>query len=65
MTRRFVNPRLTSCCLILCVCVRADEGCVYVWDRRSRRCLNTFADDGCVRGTSIAASVNGRHLACG
>uniref|UniRef100_H3BXR2 U3 small nucleolar RNA-associated protein 18 homolog n=1 Tax=Tetraodon nigroviridis TaxID=99883 RepID=H3BXR2_TETNG len=43
----------------------SDEGDVYVWDVRSRRCVNSFTDDGCVSGTSIAASLNGRHLACG
>ncbi|XP_029692784.1 U3 small nucleolar RNA-associated protein 18 homolog isoform X2 [Takifugu rubripes] len=43
----------------------SDEGEVYVWDMRSRRCVNTFPDDGCVRGTAIAASLSGQHLACG
>lgn len=48
-----------------CACVRAEEGEVYVWDTRSSRCLNRFTDEGCVKGTSIAASRNGRYLACG
>lgn len=43
----------------------ADEGEVYVWDMRSSRCMNRFQDDGCVKGTSIAASPNGQYLACG
>ncbi|XP_072225048.1 U3 small nucleolar RNA-associated protein 18 homolog isoform X2 [Leuresthes tenuis] len=43
----------------------SDEGEVYVWDMRSSRCLNRFTDDGCVKGTSIAASHNGQYLACG
>lgn len=49
----------------LCVRVRAEEGEVYVWDLRISRCVNRFKDDGCVRGTSIAASPNGRYVACG
>ncbi|XP_056144005.1 U3 small nucleolar RNA-associated protein 18 homolog [Lampris incognitus] len=43
----------------------SEEGEVYVWDMRSSRCVNRFADDGCVRGISIAASRNGQYLACG
>ncbi|XP_029364260.1 U3 small nucleolar RNA-associated protein 18 homolog [Echeneis naucrates] len=45
--------------------VHSDEGEVYVWDVRSSRCVNRFPDDGCVRGTSIAASHDGQYLACG
>ncbi|KAM4716793.1 U3 small nucleolar RNA-associated protein 18 homolog [Anableps anableps] len=45
--------------------INSEEGEVYVWDVRSSRCLNRFTDDGCVKGTSIAASPNGRYLACG
>ncbi|KAG7272698.1 hypothetical protein CRUP_029637 [Coryphaenoides rupestris] len=47
------------------VFAQSEEGEVYVWDMRSSRCLNKFADDGCVKGTSIAASRNGQYLACG
>ncbi|XP_019966522.2 U3 small nucleolar RNA-associated protein 18 homolog isoform X2 [Paralichthys olivaceus] len=47
------------------VFVNSEEGEVYVWDVRSSRCLNKFTDDGCVKGTSIAASRNGQYLACG
>ncbi|XP_076609639.1 U3 small nucleolar RNA-associated protein 18 homolog isoform X1 [Chaetodon auriga] len=43
----------------------SEEGEVYVWDMRSSRCVNRFIDDGCVKGTSIAASPNGQYLACG
>ncbi|KAM9393054.1 U3 small nucleolar RNA-associated protein 18 homolog [Pholidichthys leucotaenia] len=43
----------------------SEEGEVYVWDIRSSRCVNRFMDDGCVKGTSIAASRNGQYLACG
>lgn len=64
MTQRFSQSPMSDCECV-CVCVRTDEGDVYVWDVRSRRCVNTFTDDGCIRGTSIAASLNGRYLACG
>ncbi|CAJ1075484.1 U3 small nucleolar RNA-associated protein 18 homolog isoform X2 [Xyrichtys novacula] len=47
------------------VFANSEEGEVFVWDMRSSRCLNRFMDDGCVRGTSIATSPNGRYLACG
>lgn len=47
------------------VFTNSEEGEVYVWDMRSSRCMNRFADEGCVKGTSIAASRNGRYLACG
>ncbi|XP_041813327.1 U3 small nucleolar RNA-associated protein 18 homolog [Chelmon rostratus] len=47
------------------VFANSDEGEVYVWDLRSSRCVHRFVDDGCVKGTSIAASPNGQYLACG
>uniref|UniRef100_A0A3Q4BD55 U3 small nucleolar RNA-associated protein 18 homolog n=1 Tax=Mola mola TaxID=94237 RepID=A0A3Q4BD55_MOLML len=47
------------------VFANSEEGEVFVWDMRSSRCVNRFTDDGCVRGTSIAASLNGQYLACG
>ncbi|KAK2894280.1 U3 small nucleolar RNA-associated protein 18 homolog [Channa argus] len=47
------------------VFANSEEGEVYVWDLRSSRCVNRFTDDGCVKGTSIAASRNGQYLACG
>ncbi|KAK2833936.1 hypothetical protein Q5P01_017825 [Channa striata] len=47
------------------VFANSEEGEVYVWDLRSSRCVNRFTDDGCVKGTSIAASPNGQYLACG
>ncbi|XP_038161620.1 U3 small nucleolar RNA-associated protein 18 homolog [Cyprinodon tularosa] len=47
------------------VFVNSEDGEVYVWDARSSRCINRFTDDGCVKGTSIAASPDGRYLACG
>lgn len=43
----------------------SEDGQVYVWDVSSARCLHRFTDDGCVKATSIAASPNGRYLACG
>uniref|UniRef100_A0A3P9P980 U3 small nucleolar RNA-associated protein 18 homolog n=1 Tax=Poecilia reticulata TaxID=8081 RepID=A0A3P9P980_POERE len=45
--------------------VTSEEGEVFVWDVRSGRCLSRFMDDGCVKGTAIAASPDGRYLACG
>ncbi|XP_015830006.3 U3 small nucleolar RNA-associated protein 18 homolog [Nothobranchius furzeri] len=45
--------------------VNSEEGEVCVWDVRNSQCINRFSDDGCVRGTSIATSRNGRYLACG
>ncbi|KAM4535272.1 U3 small nucleolar RNA-associated protein 18 homolog [Fundulus diaphanus] len=47
------------------VFVNSEEGEVYVWDMSSSRCVSRFTDDGCVKATSIAASLNGRYLACG
>lgn len=47
------------------VFAQSEDGEVYVWDMRSSRCVNRFTDEGCVKGTSIAASRNGQYLACG
>ncbi|XP_061471980.1 U3 small nucleolar RNA-associated protein 18 homolog isoform X2 [Rhineura floridana] len=41
------------------------EGEVFIWDVKSRRCLNRFTDEGCLRGTSIAVSKNNQYVACG
>nr|XP_033818141.1 U3 small nucleolar RNA-associated protein 18 homolog [Geotrypetes seraphini]XP_033818142.1 U3 small nucleolar RNA-associated protein 18 homolog [Geotrypetes seraphini]XP_033818143.1 U3 small nucleolar RNA-associated protein 18 homolog [Geotrypetes seraphini] len=43
----------------------SDEGDVYIWDVKSRQCLNRFTDEGCLHGTCIALSKNGQYLACG
>ncbi|XP_060108979.1 U3 small nucleolar RNA-associated protein 18 homolog [Heteronotia binoei] len=43
----------------------SDEGEVFIWDVKSRRCLNRFTDEGCLRGTCIAVSKNGHYVACG
>ncbi|KAM9744838.1 U3 small nucleolar RNA-associated protein 18 homolog [Menidia menidia] len=43
----------------------SEDGEVYVWDVRAGRCLHRFHDDGCVVATAIAASPDGRYLACG
>lgn len=43
----------------------SDEGEVYIWDVKSRLCLNRFTDEGCLYGTSIAVSKNGQYVACG
>ncbi|KAM6473406.1 U3 small nucleolar RNA-associated protein 18 homolog isoform 1-T2 [Liasis olivaceus] len=43
----------------------SDEGEVFIWDVKSRRCLNRFTDEGCLHGTSIAVSKNSQYIACG
>ncbi|XP_058609059.1 U3 small nucleolar RNA-associated protein 18 homolog isoform X2 [Onychostoma macrolepis] len=43
----------------------SQEGEVFIWDVQSSKCLKKFADDGCVRGTSLALSGDGLYLACG
>ncbi|KAM3846274.1 U3 small nucleolar RNA-associated protein 18 homolog isoform 1-T2 [Vipera latastei] len=43
----------------------SDEGEVFIWDVKSRRCLNKFTDEGCLHGTSIAVSKNSQYIACG
>ncbi|XP_069786017.1 U3 small nucleolar RNA-associated protein 18 homolog [Narcine bancroftii] len=47
------------------VYVNSDDGQVYVWDVKSRRCVNRFTDEGCLRGTCISVSHNGQYVACG
>ncbi|XP_060064815.1 U3 small nucleolar RNA-associated protein 18 homolog [Ylistrum balloti] len=42
-----------------------DDGEVYIWDMNTRDCVHHFTDDGCTKGTSLAASPNGQYLACG
>lgn len=43
----------------------SEEGEVFIWDVRNSKCLSRFADEGCVKGTSIAVSRDGQYLACG
>ncbi|XP_070596141.1 U3 small nucleolar RNA-associated protein 18 homolog [Erythrolamprus reginae] len=43
----------------------SDGGEVFIWDVKSRRCLNKFTDEGCLHGTSIAISKNSQYIACG
>ncbi|KAM8844122.1 U3 small nucleolar RNA-associated protein 18 homolog isoform 1-T4 [Spinachia spinachia] len=47
------------------VFANSEDGEVFVWDMRSSRCVSRFTDEGCVKGTSIAASPDGQYLACG
>uniref|UniRef100_A0A8C7PAW5 U3 small nucleolar RNA-associated protein 18 homolog n=1 Tax=Oncorhynchus mykiss TaxID=8022 RepID=A0A8C7PAW5_ONCMY len=66
----FCILHLFKSCTWVPVCTKlffdvAEEGEVYIWDMRSSKCLNRFTDDGCVSGTSMAASKNGQYLACG
>ncbi|XP_065834531.1 U3 small nucleolar RNA-associated protein 18 homolog isoform X2 [Oscarella lobularis] len=41
------------------------DGVVYVWDMKTRDCVNTFTDDGCVYGKSVAVSSGNQFVACG
>jgi U3 small nucleolar RNA-associated protein 18 len=41
------------------------DGHVYIWSMSSRNCVHRFTDEGATRGTSIAISSNGAHIACG
>ncbi|XP_006001287.1 U3 small nucleolar RNA-associated protein 18 homolog [Latimeria chalumnae] len=43
----------------------SDDGDVYIWDVKSRKCTNRFTDEGCLHGTCIAVSRNGQYVACG
>ncbi|XP_072259469.1 U3 small nucleolar RNA-associated protein 18 homolog isoform X2 [Pyxicephalus adspersus] len=43
----------------------SSDGEVYIWDVKSRRCLNRFQDDGSLCGTSLALSKDGRFVSCG
>lgn len=41
------------------------DGKVYVWDMTTRDCVHCFVDDGCVIGTTVSISPNGKYVACG
>lgn len=41
------------------------DGQVYIWEMSSRRCVHRFADEGCLKGTAITISKDGRYIACG
>lgn len=41
------------------------DGKVYVWDMSTRDCVHCFVDDGCVVGTTVSISPNGKYVACG
>lgn len=43
----------------------SDNGLLYLWDLRMQRCVGSQVDDGCVRGTSLAASPDDRLFATG
>jgi len=38
---------------------------VYVWDLRTQRCLQTYQDEGCLNGMSMACSPDGSLFATG
>eukprot|EP00794_Sanderia_malayensis_P007312 gene7313-8130_t len=41
------------------------DGEVYIWDMKSKRCKHKFRDEGCLKGTCIDVSKDGRFVACG
>jgi U3 small nucleolar RNA-associated protein 18 len=41
------------------------DGQVYIWDLRTRKCLDRHTDEGCVRATSLSVSPSGSMYACG
>ena len=43
----------------------AGDGRVYVWDMAARDCVHCFTDEGCLVGTTVSISPNGRYVACG
>ncbi|OXB59410.1 hypothetical protein ASZ78_009710 [Callipepla squamata] len=42
-----------------------EEGEVFIWDVRSRKCLHKFEDEGSLEGKCIAVSKNNQYVACG
>lgn len=40
-------------------------GRVFVWSLSTRKCVNKFVDDGCITGTAVAVSPDGRLVATG
>ncbi|PPD73864.1 hypothetical protein GOBAR_DD29205 [Gossypium barbadense] len=41
------------------------DGEVYHWDLRTRTCIHKAADEGCINGTALCTSPNGRMFAAG
>ena len=41
------------------------DGTVYVWDLRMQRCCARYVDEGCLNGTTLAASSDGGMFATG
>ncbi|KAK8575659.1 hypothetical protein V6N13_033088 [Hibiscus sabdariffa] len=41
------------------------DGEVYHWDLRTRRCFHKAVDEGCINGTALCTSPNGRMFAAG
>lgn len=42
-----------------------NDGKVYIWDMKTRRCLHRFVDEGSIAGTALSISPNQRFLATG
>ncbi|MBA0619631.1 hypothetical protein Godav_028783, partial [Gossypium davidsonii] len=41
------------------------DGEVYHWDLRTRTCIHKAVDEGCINGTALCTSLNGRMFAAG
>ncbi|EPS74299.1 hypothetical protein M569_00455, partial [Genlisea aurea] len=41
------------------------DGRIYLWDVRKMRCVDVVVDEGCVKGTALCGSHDGRWLAAG
>jgi len=57
------------CCVyvvsIIYFILQPEEGEVFIWDVRSRKCLHKFEDEGSLEGKCIALSRNNQYVACG
>jgi U3 small nucleolar RNA-associated protein 18 len=41
------------------------DGSIYQWDLKTKACLHRFTDQGCIKGTSIAISLDEKWIAVG
>jgi len=41
------------------------DGQIYIWDIGTRKCIHRYIDDGCLQGTTLAISPNGKYQAAG
>lgn len=66
----FILPKYTICSVymvsvIFYFILQPEEGEVFIWDVRSRKCLHKFEDEGSLEGKCIAVSKNNQYVACG